>query len=205
MDHIEVEVKYHLADAARIREQLILAGAQSSGRWFEENIRFDTPDAHFRKKQMLIRLRRDRDNRLTLKLPHTATHTAGCKAYRELEVVVSDFSTVRTMLAHMGFSEYQVYEKWRETLQVGTTLFCIDELPFGLFLEIEGDPDTIRQWTDRLGLDWQCRITASYLSIFETLRTEKSLPFNQITFENFQSTSYRFADIYRHFLAESVP
>ncbi len=45
----------------------------------------------------------------------------------------------------MGFMPALVYEKRRETWTLGKTEIVIDELPFGLFMEIEGDESGIRE------------------------------------------------------------
>jgi hypothetical protein len=39
---------------------------------------------------------------------------------------------------------------------------------------------------EAMGLNWEKRITANYLSLFTTLQKQLNLPFEEITFENFK-------------------
>jgi len=90
------------------------------------------------------------------------------------------------ILEQLGFYPRQVYEKKRETYLFSQTELCLDSLPYGHFLEIEGGKDDIRKAADAIGLNWEKRITANYLSLFATLQKQLNLPFEDITFENFK-------------------
>ena len=63
---------------------------------------------------------------------------------------------------------------------------CLDRMPFGTFLEIEGTRQGIRHAARQLELTWKDRILTNYLSIFEILRQKLELPFNDVTFSNFE-------------------
>jgi adenylate cyclase class 2 len=108
------------------------------------------------------------------------------KIFRELEVDVSDSQTMIAILEELGFTPRQVYEKQRETYLFGRTELCLDTLPFGHFLEIEGGKDDIRKAAEAIGLNWKKRITANYLSLFSSLQQQLLLPFEDVTFENFK-------------------
>ena len=49
------------------------------------------------------------------------------------------------ILEALGFTAGLIYEKRRETWILGKTEIVIDELPFGLFMEIEGAEQEIRR------------------------------------------------------------
>ena len=53
-------------------------------------------------------------------------------------------------------------------------------------LEIEGDEKQIRHYARRLGLNWDGRILANYLEIFDIIRKGLGLKFTDVTFENFK-------------------
>ena len=57
-----------------------------------------------------------------------------------------------SILDAMGFMPALVYEKRRETWALGKTEIVIDELPFGLFMEIEGDESGIREVEAKLAM-----------------------------------------------------
>jgi adenylate cyclase class 2 len=181
---VETEVKFHLADPDAMRAQLTALGARSLGRSHERNIRLEDEGRSLIRRKCLLRLRRDRKTTLTFKsLPADAD--PAFKQLIETETEVSDFDAMLRILAALGFHPEQVYEKWRETLVLDETTFCLDALPFGDFLEIEGSREAIMAFASRLGLDWPRRIVLNYLEIFDCLRKRHRLPFRDVTFENF--------------------
>lgn len=185
MEHIETEVKFILSDVQSIRERIVELGVDLKGRVFETNIRFEDIDESLLRKKSLLRLRRDANTKLTYK-SEPAIKDDQFKTFRELEVQVSDFTTMKLILEHLGFHQAQIYEKWRETFIFDDTILCIDTMPFGDFLEIEGKKEYIREIASKLGLQWGQRITLNYLAIFDIIRQELKLPFTDVTFDNFQ-------------------
>lgn len=197
MDHLEIEIKYFIPDLDRLRQRLRHLGAARIGRrGFEYNARYETEDDRLLKSRSVLRLRKDRATTLTFKSPPPEIDTR-FKTYRELEVGVDDFDTMEAVLTALGFRRRQIYEKWREVWRLNATILCLDDLPFGSFLEIEGAPDAIMQRVGDLGLDWDRRILTSYLGLFAVLRQKEGLTFTDITFDNFKSVAIRF-EPYRH-------
>lgn len=182
---IETEVKFHLSDPDAVRRALQALGAESRGRCREHNVRFDTPDERLRRDRSLLRLRQDRACTLTFKAPAPAADPA-FKQMTELEVQVGEFGRMHAILSALGFTPVQVYEKRRETYGLADAVFCLDELPYGTFLEIEGEPGAIRRYSERLGLSWERRILLTYLEIFERVRRRYGLAFTDLTFERFR-------------------
>jgi len=184
MNSVETEVKFHVPDPPAMRAELLSLGARSRGRSHERNIRFENEARGLRGAGSLLRLRRDRTSTLTYKCAPAQTDPE-FKQLTELEVDVSDFDTMRLILASLGFHSEQVYEKWRETFVLDRTAFCLDDLPFGSFLEIEGPKEQIRGFAGRLALQWGRRILLNYLEIFEIIRADQELSFSDVTFANF--------------------
>jgi adenylate cyclase, class 2 len=187
---IETEVKFHLADPSAMRNRLTALGARSFGRNFERNIRLEDEGRSLIRRKCLLRLRRDSKNTLTFKSVPAASDPA-FKELLEMETEVTDFDAMLRILAALGFHPDQIYEKWRETLVLEKTTFCLDALPFGDFLEIEGSREAIITFTRLLDLDWHRRIVLNYLEIFNHLRERQGLPFHDVTFENFASRAVR--------------
>jgi adenylate cyclase class 2 len=182
---LEIEVKFHLSDIDPVRERLIAMRAIPSGRIFETNIRFENRSKSLKREGVLLRLRRDDRNRLTFKSTPSTPDTQ-FKVHKELEVEVGDFQACQDILKALGYLPEQVYEKWRETFVLEDTNLLIDMMPYGTFLEIEGEKSGIREIADRLGLDWKERILLNYLEIFEVIQRELGLDFVDITFDNFE-------------------
>jgi len=201
-DPVETEVKFHVTDPAAIRARLTALGARSLGRSHERNIRFEDEGRNLIRRNCLLRLRRDRKTTLTFKSPPAEADPA-FKQFVELEAEVADFDAVQRILAALGYHPEQTYEKWRETLVLERTTFCLDALPFGDFLEIEGPKDAILDAAGRLELDWRKRIVLNYLEIFDRLRTRYQLPFRDVTFDNFAASAVRAAPVL--YLLEAGP
>ncbi len=203
-DPVEIEVKFRVENPVSLRGEVAALGALSHGRGFEINYRYDDPEGSLAKRRMLLRLRRDRSIRLTVKTP-SAADDPQFKVLQELEVEVSDFETMDRLLNQLGFQRVQVYEKWRETFSLGDTLLCVDELPYGHFLEIEGSKPSIRQVAERLGLPWHGRILANYLEIFDAVRSALGLVATDLTFKAFDDVPQCPAAIIRQFEADGAP
>ena len=176
-----------------IRDRIIELSAVSRGRVFETNIRFDDADNHLIEKKSLLRLRQDTKTILTFK-SEPPFKDDQFKILRELEVEVSDFTTMKHILESLGFREEQVYEKWRETFILNRTNLCLDTMPYGDFLEIEGQKDDIKKLASQIGLKWKKRILLNYLAIFDIIKQKLNLPFYDVTFSNFINIRFDLAE-----------
>ncbi|MDJ0803734.1 MAG: class IV adenylate cyclase [Desulfobacterales bacterium] len=182
-EHVEIEVKFFVDDADRVRARLAALGASSGGEIFETNYRYDDRAGGLLATKCLLRLRRDRQALLTFKRPHP-DQAREFKIYDEYEVIVDDFDGMHRILTALGFERVQIYEKRREVFPLEDVQVCIDRLPYGDFIEIEGSPARIRESARQLAFPWERRILANYLHIFETLRRCCQLDFTDVTFEN---------------------
>ena len=185
MSTLEIEVKFFLADMETVRHRLQLSGARSEGRVFEYNICFESEDQNLHHTQSILRLRKDTNTTLTYKTK-PAGIDADFKVLKELEVAVSDFDTTADILKALGFHRELVYEKYRETFTLGSTKICLDSMPFGNFLEIEGQKEDIRNLARQLDMFWHRRILWNYRSMFSTIKKRLDLDFSDITFDNFR-------------------
>ena len=187
MRHEETEVKFLVEDRAAIRQRLLALGATlTEPRTYEENLLFDTSDAQFRRQGRLLRLRRDRRNRITYKEPPTH-HDADFKIMQEYEIEVNDFDQAHTILTKLGFVLSLRFEKYRETFTYQEAEIVLDEVPFGTFMEIEGPQEAIRAIAAALGFAFEARLVSSYVDIFDTVCTTYRLPATDLTFEAFRS------------------
>ena len=175
-------------------------GARPKPKVFEVNTCYDTPQHHIAIRDGVLRLRQDNACHLTLKR-RPAMDDPDVKVYRELEVLVSDFDTMEKILGSLGYHPVRRYEKWRQTYILKDTLLCMDTLPFGNFLEIEGDKRSIRHTSEQLGLAWEKRILTSYLAIFDQLQKEAHLTFDNPTFDRFKGIAVSIEPFLNHFEA----
>jgi len=136
---------------------------------------------------IVLRLRQDQDIRITYKA-RLDSDTEGIVKRLELETSVGDFDTMDAILNYLGFSVYMIYEKYRTTYHfadIPNAEIVVDEMPYGHFIEVEGDPAAIERVIDRLGLGGEKRIVESYTDLFDRIRDDNELSFANLTFENF--------------------
>lgn len=149
---IETELKFTDADHAALRARLAELHATPHGEGFESNVVFDSPNGGLKAQGMLLRLREFRGRHiLTAKPPTEAPGPA--KTCREDETDVADAEATSAILAALGFAPALRYEKFREMWSFMGCEVCLDTLPFGRFVEIEGEERDILACAAALGLD----------------------------------------------------
>lgn len=191
----EIEAKFHVQDLDWIRERLVELGAHLlQDRVLETNIRFDLPGTPLRTEGRVLRLRRDTAARLTYK--SASQNEQGVLSRREIEFIVEDFDKAQQLLEALGYRKLFYYEKYRTIYELYETRIMLDELPYGDFLEIEGDGHaSIRSAADQLALDWGAAIAASYHALFERVRRALKLPIEDLSFADFAGIQVRSDDL----------
>jgi len=190
----EIEAKFYVHNLDKIRAHLYELKAQLiQSRVLETNIRFDLPDAQFSSQGRLLRLRRDTEARLTYK--SASKNEEGVLSRTEIEFTVEDYDKAKQFIEALGYQPIFHYEKYRMTYVIsqpsegpqpseGLTHIMLDELPFGKFVEIEGESiESIRAVADTLNLKWDTAIAAGYHVLFQRLCLSRpDLAPTQLTF-----------------------
>ncbi|MCP3951965.1 MAG: class IV adenylate cyclase [Desulfobacterales bacterium] len=200
MENLEIEIKFHLENPRATRNAIIALGASSLGRVFETNHVLDNRGMALFQNRSLLRLRQAESAWLTFKAPPSAPDSE-FKIRRELEMQVSDFITARKILEELGYTTVRIYEKWRETFELNDTHLCLDALPYGDFLEIEGAARNILKLSEKLGFAWEQRSVLNYHELFELVKAEHQLTFADITFSNFEGLSVAMRELKSRFEA----
>jgi len=179
----EVEAKVYHADLDSLRQHLEALGAVlSAPRILERNWRYVSPALQ---GEYVLRLRQDSRTRLTYKEGGTATDD-GHLARLELETDVGDFEVMHTILEKLGFRVALIYEKYRTTYTWQGAEIVLDELPYGPFVEVEGDSATIEHVLNALGLGAAPRLTESYVALFERIKAALNINPRDLTFSAFE-------------------
>jgi adenylate cyclase, class 2 len=181
----EIEAKFYLTDLNVLEHHLQTLGAQRvQERVHEINLRFDLPDGSLTQAHRVLRLRQDANAWLTYKGKAQAGESVAVR--QEIEVQVSDFNTARHLLEALGYQVSVMYEKYRQTYRFEGLDITLDEMPYGLFCEIEApDVDSIQAMAARLGLRWEARISDSYLALFDRLNANLGLNLHHLSFDEF--------------------
>ena len=158
---IEVEKKYRLTKKQRdaIRRRLKEIGAEDCGSEFEENILYGGGQLDPASK--VLRLRKV-GMEATLTYKERYRSKSDIKRQREEETTVADAKVVDRIIRLLGFRRVLVYEKLRHTWRVGPVELVLDELPFGLYMEIEGRGSEIRRLERQLAQPNLVVETATY-------------------------------------------
>lgn len=185
----EIEVKFLISNLPALLEKFQNLGAlELRPRVLETNLRFDTRDKKLSERAQVLRLRQDDQAILTFKSPGEIMD--GVISRTELEVVVSNFQNTRAILEALGFQVYMTYEKYRQNFQLNNLVASVDEMPYGNFIELEGNsPEHVRSTAALLGLDWEQRINLSYTALLGLFNQKTGHAFRDLSFEVFAGTN----------------
>ena len=182
---LEMEVKFYLNDPSGYEKRLRSIGASlKQPRTHELNYRFDNPDLSLTRAHRVLRLRQDQNVIITYKGPAQSNQPVSIR--QEIELEVGDLTTARSFLEALGYRVSVQYEKYRTTYDLNGLEITLDEMPFGVFTELEGDnPAHIQTVAASLSLLWSTRITDSYIMLFDHIRQSRNLPLQNLTFDEF--------------------
>lgn len=183
MNGHETEAKFYVQNLGKIELRLQELKAQLiQPRIHETNLRFDNANDDLRSTYRVLRLRQDEKARFTFKGP-SEEKEGGILSRREIEFVVEDFDSAKEFLEALGYRVVVFYEKFRATYELNSIHIMLDELPYGEFIEIEGEKvDEIHNIADLLGLDWDVMIKAGYHALFERVTGKFKLEPSQLSF-----------------------
>lgn len=149
---VEIEKKYRLTKDQRgaVITRLGQVGQGSPGEEFEENTLYSggVLDA----RPCVLRLRRVGEKAI-LTYKERYPSKSPIKHQQEDETEVADAEALSAILHALGFEPAVIYEKRRATWQVGQAEVVVDELPFGLFMEIEGSEEEIARVESLLAIE----------------------------------------------------
>ena len=164
----EIEKKYRVTEdeAARLRLALRELGARDEGEVFEVNTLYAGTGLDTDRCALRLRQEGARCAVLTFKERPEAEPDA-VKRRREIETEVADADAVNALFEALGYRASLVYEKRRATYQLGGAEVVLDELPFGWFVEIEGEEIDILDAERRLELTTAEHVHETYPELTE--------------------------------------
>ena len=196
MNGQEIEAKFHVQNLRKIELRLLELKAQLiQPRVHEVNLRFDRSDGELRNSFRVLRLRQDDIARFTFKGP-SVEKEGGILSRQEIEFEVGDFDSAKQFLEAIGFQVVVFYEKFRATYELNDTHIMLDELPYGSFIEIEGENvESIHSIADLLSLNWEAMVKAGYHALFERVAGKYGLDVSKLSFENLEGVTIKTTDM----------
>ncbi len=195
MNGHETEVKFHVRNLNRIETRLLeLKARLIQPRVHETNLRFDLADGSLRKNKNVLRLRQDNQSRLTFKGP-SVEREQGVSSRVEIEFAVDNYESAKQLLEALGYQAIVFYEKFRATYEFNDTHIMLDELPYGTFVEIEGeDVEVIHNTATLLGLNWDAMIKAGYHALYDRVSGKYGLDNSRLSFEELRKARVNIED-----------
>ncbi len=141
---IEIEKKYRLDKRrlVQVTAKLRELGADFRGEVFEEN--YLHRGGVLEERAAVLRLRKIGDTTL-LTYKERVRSDSEMKHRIEYETTVADVEAMERIIQSLGYKLSVVYEKHRETWHFLDVEVVLDELPFGLYMEIEGEVEAIQE------------------------------------------------------------
>lgn len=134
---IETEKKYRLTPEQRefILEGLKELDAEYIGEDFEVNTLYGGHILEVKKAALRVR---KTENKTFLTFKQRIQNGFDIKQQIEHETEVANSEALENIIENLGFWPGLIYEKRRQTWHFQNVEVVLDELPFGLFMEIEG-------------------------------------------------------------------
>jgi adenylate cyclase class 2 len=141
---IEIEKKYRLDNQRRpkIIAKLKALGAEFLREDFEEN--YLHRGGLLDKNGAVLRLRKIGETAI-LTYKERISSDDDIKHKIEFETGVTDVDAIENIIEKLGYRLAVVYEKRRQTWHFDKVEVVMDDLPFGLYMEIEGEIDDINE------------------------------------------------------------
>lgn len=169
MKTIQKQVKYKIENFDALSKKLIQLEAVFIGGFFEKTIRYDTVDHYLFDHGIFIRTKSGLRNVLTLKEKTRKNDNTLLERYAT-EIEIDDIEKMEYILSRIGLTNKIIMEKYRLYFRWNHIEISIDELPFGIYLEIKGDDKEIRNLSKQLGFKSKDMITVTYWDIYDKIK-----------------------------------
>lgn len=149
---IEIEKKYRIDKKALVDMTARLGelGADFAYETFEEN--YLHKGGLLDGRAAVLRLRKT-DSRTTLTYKEKVSTEGEFKHQIEFETDVSNVEATESIIEKLGYKLSVIYEKHRKAWHFNKVEVVLDELPFGYYMEIEGEIEDILSVEKLLGAD----------------------------------------------------
>lgn len=150
---IETEKKYKIDKKliVELTRRLEEVGAEFAYESFEEN--YLHRGGVLDERGAVLRLRKTREKTVLTYKEKAAAPQGEFKQQIEFETEVADVEATEAIIERLGYKLSTVYEKHRKAWHFAGTEVVLDELPFGYYMEIEGEIDAIRNAEKKLRIE----------------------------------------------------
>ena len=171
MAKTEKQVKYKINNFDYISKRLVEIEAIFIGGFMEKTIRYDNDNLKCSDNGIFIRTKSGMKNVLTLKeIPTDSSNSSFERITTEVEV--DNINKIGYILEKIGLTKKFIMEKYRLFFKYDNVDILIDELPFGIYLEIKGEDNEINRVTKMLNIDEADLIKMTYWDIYDKIKKD---------------------------------
>jgi adenylate cyclase, class 2 len=182
--YIEKEVKFKINNPDKIKKKFEELNAKCLGSDFQRTIRFEN-NGKLKEQGLFLRVRSGFKNTITLKskIPGASEHIY---QREEIELEISDIEKMQEIIKKLGFNDEMIMEKYRTKYELNDCEIVVDKLPFGDYIEIEGEEKKIFDLINKLNLDKNKLINKTYWDLFEDYKNINNMQYlgKNIVFKN---------------------
>jgi adenylate cyclase class 2 len=164
---LEIEIKIRVKDIKSFLIKVQEKGAVlKKDRYLEENILYDFPSKLLYKKQHAIRLRKIKKKHF-ITFKGSPQKSRKFKMREEFETEVKNGKQMKKILKSLGLISIFEYKKFRTVYKKKKLKICLDELPIGNFIELEGERNDIVKFAEELGYSKKDFIKLDYIQLIK--------------------------------------
>lgn len=167
----EIKLKIDLDIAKNILNNLLFKIEKAT---LQKTIRRDTEDLKYERSGIFLRTREE-DKEKVVTLKKKVTTDSGIFEREEYETNVGDVTVLNEIFEKLGLTKSWIMEKFRIQGTYNDLTLCLDEVCFGIFLEIEEEESEIVGVLKDLSLDFNEKITVPYWELWEVYKKENGL------------------------------
>ena len=195
MVNISNEVKFKIENVNDFINLLREKNIVLLGGYKEKTIRYDNENSGLENNGKYLRIRTGLKNTISIKEKIDEDDEKNTFLKRnDIEVEVSDIKKTQYILEQIGLKKTFIMEKYRLKWRYNENIeLNLDELPFGVFLEIHGDESNTITVCNELGLNIKNAIKGTYWDIFEEFKIENNIDSKIRNIEFGEGYSYKIA------------
>ena len=187
---MEIEIKLKVASEQEGLDRIALLPAElEEAPRFEDNEIYDTAAGYLTANQILLRLRVVMGHgTLTLKEKVPGSSSQRAKVLKETETSVESPDAIRAIFAAVGlkrvyrYQKYRSYHAWMDPSTGRSLMISLDNTPIGVFLELEGDQESIDRAANTMGFAPGDYIITDYRSLHKEFVEKRGEPFGDMVF-----------------------
>ena len=158
----EIEIKFKIEKKDDVRKKLLDLGGISKKPYKQTTYGFFSNDSIA--KGIFPRIR-DEHGKIVLTVKVRSQKKTNYFERKEYSVEISNAEEGVDIMKSLGYGQIRVFKKVREEWDFKDVDVVLDELYFGIYMEIEGSKEKIEEMVKKLGFEDKERITKAYLGL----------------------------------------